>query len=395
MKSNSTFVEVGFVQKSKFGQSVFGDVFVSNRLPEDDRIVCVLADGLGSGIKANVLATLTSTMAMKYVSSDIDIQRASEIIMSTLPICSKRKIGYSTFTIVDVRNDGTVKIIEYENPPYVLMRKGNVEKIEKKRLVIDAGTAGNRELYYSCFAAREDDMLVFFSDGVTQSGIGSGSMPLGWGVGSVEEFVGRKYRAERNISARSLAQVVVRTAFENDREKAKDDITVAVVNFRRPRKLMVVTGPPYNERNDAIMANTVDEYDGMKAICGGTTASIVARELGRNVEVDLSDAGTDVPPASKMQGVDLVTEGTLTLSRVMEILRDRDDFELLKDNAAVRLVKLFIESDIIEFVVGTRVNEAHQDPNLPAELDIRRNLIKKIVSQLNEKYLKEAKFKLI
>lgn len=395
MKNNATFVEVDFVQKSKYGQSVYGDVFASKRLADEDRIVCVLADGLGSGIKANVLATLTSTMAMKYVSSEMDLREASEIIMATLPVCSKRQIGYSTFTIVDIRPDGQVKIIEYDNPSYTLLRGYRQDAVEKKIFKIETATTGVRELAYSSFKAGEHDRLVIYSDGVSQSGMGTSNMPLGWTQEAAGDFVEGVCRKNINISARDLAKEVVEKAWKNDDHKAKDDITCAVINFRRPRKLLVVTGPPYNEKNDSWLAGIVKDFQGKKVIAGGTTATIIARELNREVEIDLSGSCLEVPPMSRMNGVDLITEGTLTLSKTMELLEKGVEIETLDDNAATRLIKLFLDSDMIEFVVGTKINEAHQDPNLPAELDIRRNMIKKMVRILNEKYIKEAKLSLI
>lgn len=389
------FIEVDFIQKSKHRENAFGDVFMSQRLPDEDRLVCVLADGLGSGIKANVLATLTATMAMKYITSDIDIVRASEIIMATLPVCSKRKIGYSTFTIVDVESSGQVRVIEYENPSFVLAGNDGERMINRTFRKIKTDTTGEREILYSSFTARQNDRLVVFSDGVSQSGIGTEELPLGWGGASVERFIQEQCDKNDLLSARSLARQVVNRALENDKRKPKDDITCGVINFRRPRKMLVVTGPPYSERNDSLMAHKVKAFDGKKVICGGTTASIIARELETTIEFDLLDRGFDVPPASKMSGFELVTEGTLTLTKVMDLLETGVDVDEVVPDAATELVKLFLDSDIIQFMVGTKINAAHQDPNLPAELDIRRNLIKKIVRLLNEKYLKEAEFGLI
>ena len=393
MISKNTFVEVDFVQRSKAGQGAAGDVFMSHRFGDDDRTVCVLADGLGSGIKANVLATLTATMALKYIQAEIDIREASEIIMSTLPVCSKRKVGYSTFTIIDIKNSGHVKITEYGNPPYVLLRGYESVNVEKECFEMTSGPAAANEIFYSSFEAKENDKLVFFTDGVSQSGMGTGSMPLGWTSDQVEKFLEKRCREIEELSAKKIARSLVEAAWVNDAKEAKDDISCGVVNFRRPRKLIVVTGPAFNTKNDSVIAKMVAEYGGRKAICGGTTAGIIARELGRSVMVDISDAGLEVPPMSLMSGVDLITEGTITLGRAVELLEKGIEVEQLKDNAAVRLVRLLLESDIIEFIVGTRINEAHQDPSLPEFLDIRRNLMKRMIVILREKYMKNANIK--
>ncbi len=392
--NEQVFVDVDFARQSKAGQAAAGDVFLSQRSSSNSRIVCVLADGLGSGIKANVLATLTATMALKYVSSDIEPQKAAEIIMATLPVCSERKVGYSTFTIIDISQQRQVRIIEYDNPPYLLLRGLEPITPEKTRFTVKTETTGVRELFCSEFEAKENDRIIFFSDGVTQSGMGSENMPLGWTSEKAGEFGLKICRDNSSISARDLSKRIVEKAAKNDGQKAKDDISCVVVSFRKPRKTLVVTGPPFNKKNDAILARKFSEYNGRKIICGGTTANIIARETGKDLELDLSKLWKDIPPKSKMDGAELVTEGTLTLSKALEILKNGKDPEEMNLDPAVEVAKALIESDIIDFIVGTKINEAHQDPTLPDALDIRRNLIKNLVRILNEKYLKEANMQL-
>jgi hypothetical protein len=395
MTSDPPFIEVGFWQQAKTGQHAAGDVFLSNRIPGPDRLVCVLSDGLGSGIKANVLATMTATMALKYVSADIAIKEASEIIMETLPVCSRRKIGYATFTIVDVEHDGKVRIIEYDNPAYVLMRHGKKETIEKTVIEIQTKQLGMRELHYSSFTAQVEDRLILLTDGVTQSGMGRQDMPMGWTDAKAADFIAVSCMNEPGISARKLSRDIVQRARGNDGGRAKDDISCAVINFRRPRHALVLTGPPFDPERDSEIAKLIRDFNGKKIICGGTTANIVARELRRSIDIDLSELDPHIPPPSRMDGVNLITEGTITLSRLAEHLERADAPENLKQTSAVQLVRLLLESDIIDFVVGTKINEAHQDPNLPVELDIRRNLIRRIVRLLNEKYMKAATIRFI
>jgi len=395
MMTGNCFLDVGFYQHSKHGQHAFGDVFITSKTPGDNHTVCVLADGLGSGIKANVLATLTATMAMKFVAADIDMQKSSEIIMSTLPVCSERKIGYSTFTIMNIGNTGDVKIMEYDNPSYLVLGNGKERLVPKNRVSLQTKNMGVRDLWFSDFLVEEGDRIVVFTDGVTQSVIGTRKCPLGWTDNEARAYVKQIVSENTDISARNLAKFIVSRALQNDSQNAGDDISCAVVHFRTPRKLMILTGPPINKKRDPLMAGMIRDYPGKKVICGGTTASIVGRELGRHIDVDLSDFDPAIPPVSIMRGVDLVTEGTLTLSRTAELLEKDGYPEQASNNAANRLLELLLDCDVIEFVVGTKINEAHQDPNLPAELDIRRNLIKRIVGLLKEKFLKEASIQYI
>ncbi len=404
-----TFVEVGFYQAKKHGQGAEGDVFLS-RKTEDGRIISVLSDGLGSGIKAGVLATLTATMAIKFIAEEIPIRRAAGIIMKTLPVCKVRHISYATFTIVDIDNSAAVKIIEYDNPPYVLIREKTAVEPLKTEITVkrtvrpkrkdEAAAAGNLPkrpeiMRYSEFEARPGDRLVFFSDGVAQSGMGTAARPLGWGTPAVKNYALELTAANPGLSARELARRVVKEAESHDAYQAKDDITCGVVYFRRPRKLLIVTGPSVDRARDREMAEIFDKFPGRKVVSGGTTATVIARELGRSVKVSLKDLDPTMPPPSTMEGADLVTEGIITLGKVAEILDRRDAPERGKPSPAQRLADLLLDSDVIDFVVGTKINEAHQDPSMPVELEIRRNIVKRIAAILEEKHLKETRTRFI
>jgi hypothetical protein len=400
-----TFVEVGVYQAKKHGEGAEGDVFLSQKT-DDGRIISVLSDGLGSGIKAGVLATLTATMAMKFVAEEIPIRRAASIIMKTLPVCKERGISYATFTIVDIDNSDAVRIIEYDNPPYILVRDQTLVEPIKTEIAAkrssnasggknSAGNLRNALLHYSEFTARAGDRLIFFSDGVPQSGMGTGANPLGWGNPATQSYALKAVEAKPTISARELARSIVKEAEANDAYAAKDDITCGVVYFRRPRSLLVLTGPSVDHDRDREMAQTFSSFPGRKVVCGGTTATILARELSVAVKVSLVDLDPTMPPASCMEGADLVTEGIITLGKAAELLERGGFADRAKTNPAGRLVELFLDSDRIDFLVGTKINEAHQDPSMPVELEIRRNIVKRIAALLEEKYLKETRLRFI
>ncbi|HPX46567.1 MAG TPA: SpoIIE family protein phosphatase [Treponemataceae bacterium] len=400
-QTQSSFIEVAHYQLYKSGQGAGGDTFLSQKNDSDGRVITVLSDGLGSGIKAGVLSTLTATMAMKFVAADMPIQRAAEIIMSTLPVCKERGISYATFTLVDIEPNSTVKIMEYDNPGYVLVRQDtviepikNCASIERK----NRKTTPQREavVYYSDYRSRPGDRLVFFSDGVTQSGMGTKPYPLGWGAVRAQEFILEAVRESPEISARELAKRIVLKAQQLDCYRAKDDITCGVIYFRRPRDLLIMTGPPINPDHDTEMVRVFSSFPGKKIVSGGTTANILSRELGRKVTLNLRNIDPNIPPVSQMDGADLVTEGIITLGRVAEILEQGSRIgatastERDRENGAGKIVEFLLDSDRITFVVGTRINDAHQDPNMPVELEIRRNIVKRIQMLLAEHYLKEV-----
>jgi hypothetical protein len=296
-----------------------------------------------------------------------------------------RKISYSTFTIVDIDGAGETRVIEYDNPPYVLVRDGREESIEKTDIAI-----GKRTIRYSHFHARLGDRIVFFSDGVSQAGMGEFRTPLGWGQENARDFALRAVKRNSRISARDLAHALVVEAQRLDGGETHDDTTCGVVYFRQPRKLLVLTGPPFSPVRDRELGQMVLAHTGKVAICGGTTANIVSKVLDREVRMDLGDYDAEIPPAAAMDGVDLVTEGTLTLGRVATLLEAGTPPEEAKRNAASRLLALLLDSDVVQFVVGTRINQAHQDPNIPVELELRRNIVKKIAGLLETRHVKET-----
>lgn len=385
MKTNH-FIEVGHSQKQKTGQNIAGDVFLSKKMAKGDRVVSVLADGLGSGIKACVPASLTARMALEYVTGHIEIRRAAEIILNAMPVCPQRKISYSTFSVVDADINGMAYVIEHGNPPFILIR-GN-QAISVPHNVLRQPKWHNREINFSEFETQIGDRIILLSDGVSQSGIGSEKYPLGWGEENLIHFIQNMIEENPEISARKLSQFIANRALMNDGGLAGDDITCGVVYFRKPRHLILLTGAPYSPKKDSEYAHRLDVSDGMKVICGGTTANIISRELQRNVTMDLSVVDPEIPNTSNMDGVDLVTEGCITLGKVLEIF-ESGNFDQRK-NGATRLANLLLQSDVIDFLVGTKINEAHQNPNIPVELDIRRNIIKQIMKILEEKYLKQT-----
>lgn len=386
MEENHLFVEVDYAQEKKIGEEICGDSFALKQIPEEGRRIVVLSDGLGSGVKANILSCMTAEMAVRFIASDMDLIESVKVIMDVLPVCEIRKISYSTLTVVDTLLSGETRIIEMDNPPHIHLRGNKIvtdEKIEE----FTAPGWKNRTIRVSTTLVQPEDRIIIFSDGITQAGLGSKRYHLGWRLSGCLEYAANKITVENKISARKLASEIINEALVHEEDYVPhDDMTCAVIYFRSPRRTMVISGPPFHPEQDREYAQRLANYSGKKIICGGTTANIIARELRREVTTELKRCG-DLPPASQMDGIDLVTEGILTLSRTYQLLKDRDAAH--DPSAASALAELLRESDIIEFYIGTRINEAHQDPTLPRELEIRRNIIKKIIRVLEEQYLKE------
>ena len=394
MPAERYVIEVNHYQVRKYRQDACGDVFHSLGA-EGGRMIGVLADGLGSGIKANVLASLTATMAARYMAGDADITRAARIIMETLPVCSLRQIAYSTFTIVDMDPRGATRIAEYDNPACVVLRRGKVLDLPRERLELQ--TSGGRPaiIHHGAFQAEPGDRIVVFSDGVSQSGMGQPDMPLGWEQEAVRAFLERTLERDPAINARALARTLVQKALSLDGMHAKDDITCGVVSYRRPRQLLVLTGPPVHRDRDRMIAEMARDFQGRKVVCGGSTANLVARELGLALDMNLRELDPEVPPMCSLEGFDLVTEGAITLATTARLLEEGANLDLVKPNAATCLASILLDSDVIHVVAGTKINEALQDPNLPAELDIRRTILRRIQRVLTTKYFKDIRIQFV
>jgi len=387
------YIEVACQQKCHAEARVCGDVFISRRIKEEGRIIVVLSDGMGHGIKANMLGTLTATLAVNFTQEHKSVQKIAEIIMDTLPEDSVKHMNYSTFTIIEIDVDGEVRILEYENPKTMIYRGSHPFEPEWNCIILEGERRAGREVLTTTFKPVKEDRIVFCSDGVTQSGLGSEKYSLGWGVTNLAAFVLETIHDEFDISAVDLAAKVINRANLNDGFHPRDDISCGVIYFREPRKLMICTGPPQQPENDALFCDIFSQFKGKKIICGATTADMVAREWGEEIQDTNVQMDPELPPVSHMKGVELITEGILTLSKTSELLKKYNNNYKLGKGPADEIVRFLLDCDEIHFLVGTNINIAHQDPTLPIELELRRTVVHRIARTLEEKFLKEVTMK--
>lgn len=388
---NDVFVEMECFQLCHDGEIVCGDDFLFERIEQENRHLAVLSDGLGSGIKANLLACMTTTMALEFVRSNMDVLLSAETIMDTLPVCEVRRISYATFSIFDLQIGGKSRIIEMDNPPFIHLRNGKDLKVSRQSMVSDRWP--DRRVQLAEIYAITGDRLIAFSDGVAQAGLGQPGCKFGWRREGALEFIQAEVAKDPAISARELSQRVVYAARNHNKDnRCIDDISCMVIYLRKPRRLRLLTGPPFRPESDAAYAELVRNFDGKIILSGGTTANIVSRELKRPIDVDMKlvmKAG-NLPPPARMEGVDLVSEGILTLTDVVQRLEADPPLSAPEPLVSKQMIELFRESDEIEFIVGTKVNEAHQDPSLPMDLEIRRNIVRRLKTVLENKYRKRV-----
>lgn len=405
---NDICIDIDYSQIYKNGQKIGGDVFLLDRNPGSNVITATLSDGLGSGVKASVLATLTSHMASKMSFSPMDLSHSAEIIMDTLPVDREKGISYSTFTVAKVafsddKSFINVELVEYDNPES--LRFSGAEPVEWNRVStrLRRKTAVKEEIVHaSSFDMKMGDRLIFFSDGVAQAGVELGSLPdsigvakaghsrLGeWGTDNVREFIRSLLQREPDINSRDLARAIVTEAYKRDSYHANDDITCTVISIRRPSRAILVTGAPRSRESDKELGEIIRNFDGKVIVCGGTTAKIVARELKKDVKADRSPSG-NLPPASIIDGIDLVTEGMLTLTETAARLEDKTLLKEMPEDPAKRIIRILRDIDQLQIVMGTRINDKGDDPADVAKIGVRFPVVDRIVRSLERNYLKEV-----
>ena len=394
MDSN-VHIEVHCAQKNYGNERICGDVFLTKKILEDNRTIIVLSDGMGHGVKANVLATLTSTMALNFTEEHKEPEKIAEIIMNTLPVCSERHMSYATFTIIDIESNGEVSILEYDNPQTTILRGTEVFEPQWNCIIMQSVRNSGKEIKTCRFKTKKEDRIMICSDGISQAGLGTSQYPFGWGIQNAQEYTSKLLQNNPLFSARRLSSKVVSMAHKMDGYYSQDDTSCAMIYFREPRRLLVCTGPPYEKDKDKILGEAVKNFKGKKIISGASTADIVSRELNLKITDSLIFDDPELPPVSYMEDIDLVTEGILTLTKVTRILKDYNSSYPLGKGPADKIVELFQKSDAIHFIIGTRINIAHQDPSLPVELEIRRTVVKRMAKLLEEKFLKSVSIEYI
>lgn len=388
----SVSIDVAWKSLNKYQEELCGDKVEIIKTEDSD--IVILADGMGSGVKANILATLTSKILGTMLYEGAEIESCVETIAKTLPICKVRKVAYATFSILQIFHNGNAYLAEFDNPSCVFIRDGKIVDYPCETREI----AGKRIREYR-FAVKKNDCFVLMSDGVVYAGAGSILNLQGWTWEAVAEYTLKC--TKKSLSASRLAVMLSQACDELYEERPGDDTTVAVARVIERRVVNIFTGPPKAKEDDEQLMHDFIHSEGKKVIAGGTSANIAARVLGREITTKVDSRNPDVPPMAVIDGIDLVTEGVLTLGKSLKLLKKyvNDEFdaeffdELDADNGASRLAKLLIEECTeLNLFVGTAINEAHKDSELNFELSMRQNLVEQLIRTM-EKAGKHVKVK--
>lgn len=373
----SVSIDVSWRSLNKYGEELCGDKV--EILKTEDSDIVILADGMGSGVKANILATLTSKILGTMFREGATIEQAVETIAKTLPICSVRKVAYATFSILQISHNGKGYLIEFDNPSCVFVRDKQVVDYPYKERLIE----GKKIREYR-FDVKVNDCFVLMSDGVIWAGQGE-LMNYGWTWKEMSEYTLKC--TNETLSASRLAAVLSDACYELYAERPGDDTTIAVTRVVQRKIVNIFTGPPKQKEDDERVVREFMACEGKKVVSGGTSANIVARVLKKKIVTTVTHKDLSMPPMASIEGLDLVTEGVITLGKMLNLLKryQADEFdveffdELDAENGASKLAKMIIEecTDINVFV-GTAMNVAHQNSNLPFELSVRMNLIEQL-----------------
>lgn len=379
---NNLCAEVGYKSINHDGEQLCGDHVDIVEQGENSTVV-VLADGLGSGVKASILSTLTTKIISTMMSEEMKLEDCVSTIAATLPICSVRGVAYSTFTIIHLIENETVEIIQYDNPNVIFIRGDAVYDYPKQELSIDG-----KKVLKSVIKLQEGDCMVAMSDGCPHAGIGA-AFNFGWKWEDIADFMRTVYAA--GYTAKTLATMLIDECDKQYGHKPGDDATACVVKIRRREPMNILFGPPRNRDDCDRMMSLFFSKEGKHIVCGGTTASIAAAYLGKPLVPSLNFESGDIPPTAEIEGVDLVTEGVITVNKVIEYAKDSlagnelySEWGYRRDGASLICRMLFEEATDINFYVGRAVNPAHQNPDLPINFNIKMNLVKELSECLRQ-----------
>ena len=385
---NDLCADIGFKSINHHGEQLCGD-HIDIVEPDENSTVIVLSDGLGSGVKASILSTLTSKIISTMMAEGLPLEECVSTIAATLPVCSVRGVAYSTFTIIHIKNNTTAEIIQYDNPHVIFLRDGENFDYPKTEMNI-----GGKKILKSVIKLKENDTFIAMSDGCPHAGIGI-SYNFGWKREDIINFM--ETLVPVGYTAKTLSTMLVDECDKLYGFKPGDDASACVVKIRKREPMNILFGPPSNRDDADRMMSLFFSKNGKHIICGGTTSSIAAKYLRKPLKASLNFEQSDIPPIAELEGADLVTEGVITVNRVLEYAKDYlenntryEEWGFNRDGASLISRLLFEEATDINFYVGRAINPAHQNPDLPINFSIKMNLVEEL-SQCLKKMGKRIK----
>jgi hypothetical protein len=382
------YIDMDYRSLNHAGEELCGDR-VEMVITEHSHIL-ILADGMGSGVKANILSSLTSSILATMFREGATIDECLSTILATLPICQERHVAYCTFTVLQVNDDNTAYLVEYDNPDTILIRDGQITELERSKRVIEG-----KEIQEARFTVQDGDVYVIMSDGCLYASSGL-KLNLNWDRDRLSKIA--RESARLSPYSKRIAFDIVQACDDQYWGQPGDDTTAAVMRISTPHTLKLFTGPPVHKEDDEavvryLMQNDENGEDCTRIVCGGTSAQIVSRILGKSIESVKQEPDPEIPPYDSIDGIDLVTEGVLTLNKVLQILEpcvtgqmlDEGFFDILdQDNGASLIATSFFEECThLELLIGQAINEAYENPEISTDLATRSHLTQKLAETVS------------
>ena len=317
---------------------------------------------------------MTAKLLSTMLAENLQLEDCVETIALALPVCAERHVAYSTFTVIRILENEEAEIIQYDNPSVILLRRGEPFAFPRTERNI-----GGKRIYSSRLAVEENDIFIMMSDGCIHAGVGL-ELNFGWQRENIIEYMEKMYNPD--FTAKTLATLLLDECERLYGGKPGDDTTVCAVKIRPRQSVNLMLGPPADPADVNKMMSLFFAKSGKHIVCGGTTSTLAGQFLGKEVKANLDYLDPEIPPTATIEGVDLVTEGVITINRVLtyaeSYLADNKffaDWSYKRDGASLIARMLFEEATDINFFVGRAVNPAHQNPDLPINFSIKMRLV--------------------
>ncbi len=366
------------LQTSKKPGMPFGDVLGFRH--NTDATTIILADGLGSGIKANITAQMCVSRLLSLIDHGATLREAFSAIVKTMNSAWGRHEAFSVFSVARILSNGYTTVLSYDSPPPLIVSQGIAKVLEDRVYTLEKAV-----ICENIGRLEEGESLLLMSDGVTQAGMGKGAVN-GWESKGVASFINKTLKNEQ-LKGEKLLKLIHNQSRILAGNKQTDDSSLLLAQNRRGVVVNLLSGTPINKDADYKLVHDFVCTRGIKIICGGTTATIAAREMKQRLVANNDYESPIAPPSYKLKGVNLVTEGIVTLNQLYNLM-DEENIENGDDSPVFELLELLNNADRINIFTGKSSNASGGNIVFKQQGILPRQIILQLIKQ---KMIKKGK----